>query len=225
MLIADWITYFDVLQDRFGSPYFTDSEKMSLFNRAIVDFVNSHFPTGKKYVEDVEQNQRVVEDLNPLIFRVPAVRMDSAGIITANQVLLSLQALVPTAQVMRLLNVGWEQSNSYTVPVKFTRHNDWYQFKMNFFKDPKRGGGPRFYLSGLNYYLEPVNISTNIRFTVLKYPVVVNSTGVECDLPDFTHNELIARALELAGISSRDESLTQLLALQQKSFDSSRYEV
>lgn len=226
MLLSEWHIYFDILQDKYGSQYFTVSEKETLFNRAILDFVNSHFTPNKKGVTEAERNQRISENLQPLTYRVPAINMDPTGLITNSQIETSLQTIVASGQFMRLLALGWEQSDSYSPPIKFTRHNDWYQFKRNYFKDPKRAGVPKYYTDGLNYFIQPINTIVSIRPTVIKYPAIVSSVGpVECDLPDFTHNIVLASALSLAGVSSRDEALSQLLALQQGKFDSARYEV
>lgn len=219
MLLATWKTYFDILQDKYGSPYFTDSEKELLFNRAIMDFVESHFTPNKAGTINVEISQRVMENLAPLVYRLPAVTMNSSGLITTTQLNTALNTII-AGTIMRTLGFGWEQTAGYTVPVKLTRHNDWYEFKRNFFKDPKRGGVPRYYMSGNSFYMEPINTSVNIKATVIKYPVTVSISGpIECDLPDFTHNTIIAGALELAGVSSRDEALTQLLELHQKKAD------
>jgi hypothetical protein len=65
-----------------------------------------------------------------------------------------------------------------------------------------------------------VSISARIYFTVLKYPITVNldydtpANNVNSDLPDFTHDKIVALALEYAGISSRDEALAQLVQLK-----------
>lgn len=226
MLLSEWHTYFDIVQDKYGSPYFTTVEKEILFNRAILDFVNSHFVPDKKGMTAIGRDQRVSENLQTLTYRVPAIKMDSTGLITNSQIETALQTIVATGIFMRLLALGWEQSDDYSPPIKFTRHNDWYQFKQNVFKDPKQYGGPRYYNDGANYYIQPINTVVNIRPTVVKYPAIVSTTGpIECDLPDFTHNTILADALQLAGISSRDEALAQLLALQQGKFDTARYEV
>lgn len=226
MILTTWRTYFDILQDKYGSPYFTDTEKELLFQRAIMDFVDSHFSPSKKGTITVEANQRIMENLSTIVFRLPAIKMDSAGLITVAQLNTALGTIVTGGSAMRTLGLGWEQSAGYTVPIKLTRHNDWYEFKQNYFKDAKRGSAPRYYMSGSNFYVEPINTAVNIRVTIVKYPATVAFAGpVECDLPDFTHNSIIASALEMAGVSSRDEALTQLLALHQGKFDSARYEV
>jgi len=124
MVVATWKTYFDILQDKYGSPYFTDSEKELLFNRAIMDFVDSHFTPNKKGAISIEVNQRIMENMATLVYRLPAIKMDSTGLITNTQLNTALNTLI-AGSVMRTMTFGWEQSPSYTVPLKLTRHNDW----------------------------------------------------------------------------------------------------
>ncbi len=49
---------------------------------------------------------------------------------------------------------------------------------------------------------------------MLREPVTMLSDGtINCELPDFVHNDVVARALEFAGVSSRDQMLSELKKL------------
>ena len=76
------------------------------------------------------------------------------------------------------------------------------------------------YETATGYQFGPINTGARLYFNVLKYPKVVilddvtPANNVDSDLPDFTHDQIVALALELAGVSSRDENLEQLLQVK-----------
>lgn len=213
MTIATMAQLFDLLQDKYGSPYYTNPEKSLFLNRAQVEFVKSYLPDGEKDGNNIELSEDALSDLEPLIYALPAMRMSTLGIISKSTVQTALTAAIAGGIMWRRLNTGWTLGGD-TRPVKWTRHNDYYEFKANAFKNPSIKN-PRFYVTASNYTFDPISTSANIYFTVLKYPVTVDIDGViSSDLPDHTHNKIVALALEFAGIGSRDENLAQLLQLK-----------
>jgi hypothetical protein len=213
MTIAEWSSYFDLIQDKYQAPYFTEAEKNILFNRSIVDFVVSKLPpTGDG--DNVELSQDSVTAIEPLIYALPYQTMTTAGLVTRATLTTALQALATGAVLWRPMSIGWKLGNS-NHPVKFTRLNDWWEFKRNYFKNPTNDN-PRVYTTYTDFRFEPVNTSAKLYFTVLKYPktVAISGPAVDCDLPDFTHNDILAVALEKAGVASRDEALAQLIQTQ-----------
>lgn len=230
MTIANWSLYFDLVQDKYGAPYFIDQWKSLFFNRATIDFVNSHFPedNNKNSGFNIEENQDTLKALAPIIVTIYPANMNTSGKLLKTSLNTYLQNAtgVSSDTVMRILKFIWwttvsgtEGINSGTnvgQPIKVMRHNDWGQFLINVFKKPSTTN-PRWYETYDAYNFSPVSATTNLSVSVLKYPKTVDvATNVESDLPDFTHNEIIARALSIAGVASRDEALAQLLAVQQQ---------
>lgn len=216
MIIAQWADYFDILQDKYGSPYFTDTEKSLLFNRASVQFVAEFFPVIPGEI-NVELDRDTIATLAPLIYELPAITMSASGIITKAAIQAALVALVAGAVLWREVGGIKATLGTEITAVNYTRHNDWAQFLNNSFKTPT-DSNPKVYETALDYRFLPINTITNMTFTVLKYPktVLVDSVtpanNINSDLPDFTHDKILALALELAGISSRDASLIELKA-------------
>lgn len=212
MTIAGMAQLFDILQDKYGSPYFTNAEKSLLLNRAQTEFVNSFLPTDGDE-KNIELSEDAMAQLDTLIYTLPYTTMNSSGLVTKASIETALQAIVPGALLRRRLNTGWVYGGK-TKPVGFVRHNDWYKFVANYFKAPSLDN-PKMNETATAYQFAPVNTSAKLYFTVLKYPVVVDiDTAVDSDLPDHTHNKIVALALEFAGIGSRDENLAQLLQLK-----------
>ena len=212
MTITSMAQLFDLLQDKYGSPYYTNPEKTLFINRAIVDFVQAFLPPEGEGM-NVDLNEDAMSQIATLIYSLPYMNMSSAGVVTKASVQTALNTAIAGGLLWRRLNTGWVLGGE-TKPAKWTRQNDYYEFKANYFKNPSLDS-PRFFETATTYQFDPINTNAKLYFTVLKYPVTVDiDTVVNCDLPDFTHNKIVAMALEFAGIGSRDENLAQLLQLK-----------
>lgn len=212
MTIAGMGELFDILQDKYGSPYYTNAEKSLFLNRAQIEFVNAFLPPSGEGL-NIELSEDAAQQIDTLIYDLPYLNMNSSGIITKAAVAAALSTASGGGLLWRRLNIGWVLGNK-TVPVKYVRHNDWYEFKSNYFKNPSTDN-PKFYETATNYQFAPIYPNAKLYLTVLKYPKVVDiDTAVDSDLPDFTHNKIVALALEFAGIGSRDQNLAQLLSLK-----------
>lgn len=216
MTIAQMATYFDILQDKYGSPYFINTEKSLLINRAQVIFVKDLLPTEPNQIVNLEATQNTIMEITPIIVPLPNIVVPSTGIITYAALETALSGLISGAQFWRVLNIGYTTDNINFKAVKYVRHNDWFAFQENFFKNPD-DTNPKVNEYYLGFQILPININANLLFTVLKYPVNVDiDGGISSDLPDFTHDKIIAIALELAGIGTRDQMLNALVDAKQK---------
>jgi hypothetical protein len=214
MDITTMASWFDILQDKNGSSYFTNVEKSLFINRAQIEFVNELLPDDSES-PNLEISQDVLAKLSPLIYELSYLTMNSSGVITKAAVTAALVALNADAVLWRPLAIGWI-SGKNKLPVKYMRHNDRWEFEVNYFKRPSMRN-PKVRETYNQYIFAPVNVSSRIYFTLLKYPAEVDITNtVSSDLPDNTHDRIIAIALEFAGVGSRDTMMTQLLQLKQQ---------
>ena len=74
------------------------------------------------------------------------------------------------------------------------------------------GSMPAANLNALRLTIEAIRTPLQMNYdpdTFDPYPTTTN-TNVSCELPDFTHDEIMAIALDDAGVASRDEALVQL---------------
>jgi len=214
MNITTMASWFDILQDKNGSSYFTNSEKSLFLNRAQIEYINELLPDTAE-LPNLEASQDVLAKVSPLIYELPYLSMNSSGVITKAAVTAALQVLKPTAIVWRPLSIGWIIGKS-KLPVRYLRHNDRWEFETNYFKRPSNTN-PKIRETATSYIITPANLSAKIYFTLLKYPQEVDITGlIDSDLPDNTHDRLVAIALEFAGVGSRDTMLTQLMQLKQQ---------
>lgn len=214
MTITEMARYFDILQDKFGSPYFTNPEKSLLLNRAQVIFVKEMLPTDADSDLSLETNADTVAVVSPLIVALTPIQNPSNGSVTKTNMQSNLTALIAGALYWRVLNIGYSIDGTSFVPVKYVRHNDWYAFMDNYFKNPD-DSNPKYKETYIDFQFLPNNISANLYFTVLKYPALVDiDTNISSDLPDSVHDKVVSIALELAGIGTRDEMLSALSRLK-----------
>jgi hypothetical protein len=205
----DWFT---ILQDKFNSPYFTEDEIDLFINRAQIEYVNSFLPEISDTGNNVEFNQRAVEQLEPLIYQLAPLTMNGSGLIGKT----TIQGALNTASSKTEPYMAFLAIAKGELPVKFTRHNDWYQFLGNTFKRPSPRN-PRYKMNNNSIQFAPIDVTEGIVFTVLKQPQEVNlQASIDCELPERTHNKIIAIGIELASIASRDEALAKLNELQSK---------
>lgn len=213
MDIATMASYFDLLQDKYGSTYYTDLEKSLLLQRAQIQFVKELLPTEPNNPLNLELSQDTISEIAPLIYELPYVNMSSLGVITKSSIGTALNTAVTGGILWRPLSIGWELGVS-KLPISYVRHNDIWKFYANAFKKPTVNN-PKVRETASSYVIAPVSTSAKIYFTVLKYPVEVDiATDVSSDLPDHTHDKIVAIALELTGVASRDAALAQLLQLK-----------
>jgi hypothetical protein len=201
MTISQMREYFDVLQDKFGTPYLTDSEFETFINRGQLLEIGDLLPIEGDTV-NVELNENTVMRIAPILFTVSGLH---PALVTGSISKAAIETVVGNP-VMRVLAVGWNEEK----PVKFTRRNNWYAYKDNAFKAPS-SDSPRRYEGATDWVVLPADPAANITFMGLRYPVKVSlSTPTNCELPDIFHNEIVARALSLAGVGSRDQLLLEL---------------
>jgi hypothetical protein len=211
MTIAQMATYFDILQDKYGSPYFINSEKTLLLNRAQVIFVKELLPTEPGEVINLEATQNTIMEITPLLVPLPSMNVPSTGIITYTILQTALTGVINGAEFWRVISIGYSNDGVSFRPVKYVRHNDWYAFADNYFKFPD-DTNPKVKESYNGFTILPVNANAFLYIDVLKYPREMDiDMSVSTDLPDFTHDKIVSIALELAGIGTRDQMLNALV--------------
>lgn len=215
MTLAEMITWFDILQDKFGSPYFTDSEKVLFLNRAQWEYVNTTIPSNEGGLVNIEVDENILKNVAPLIYELPAQNMGTNGLVTNTNINTALQTASGdgTAEFIKLMRIKAVKNGSI-YPVKFARHNDIDAFYTNAFKKPSYSN-PRYTLQNNGFQFYPIDTLVSLYFTLLKSPKDMSQVGpVNCELPKITHNEIVAIGLEFAGVAGRDEILQQMNSLQ-----------
>lgn len=206
MTTAEAIVKLDLLLDKYGSPYFTQAEKINFINMAQLEFLNRLFPDSLGGSVNVELDKNTLQAIRNLIFNTGATSTGS-GVIDGAILNTNLQTVSgdPTSVVFRILSAYVSGTRA---PIRYTSHFSVNTRLSNTFKE-----------NTLCYTLENRYIriypqtTYTVDFTVVKYPrnlleADINS-GVGPDFNDYEMHQIISIAAQLASIGLRDGELLQ----------------
>lgn len=206
--------YFDLLTDKVGTSYFISTEKDQFITNAQLEYVKRLMPSNEGGVVNLELDQLILNNIYTLIYETGTLNPTSSGLIAKTTVQTALNtASGSTDPFIYVMGVSWTSGGS-TVPVKFTRHNDWAATILNTFTQGTNTE-PRYKQSAPSFTFSPVNQTASVVFTLLKQPKPVSlSTPTSSELPPHTHKTIVELAVELASTSIRDQELNQLNSTQ-----------
>lgn len=203
------VNIFAILQDKYGSANLSNSEVIDLLNMALSgEYMNRLFPDNQGGVVNFEQDSNVTANIQPLIWTITTT-MNSSGVVTDATINTALQTATGNASdtYFRIGSIGLTNSGT-TYPVKYIKQNQVWSFSRNTFKAPSLTN-PKFTLvgSGLQFY--PTDQTKTLTINVVKKPrlLAVADLANNCELNDYTMYNVIAIALKLAGVATREEEL------------------
>jgi hypothetical protein len=203
MTTALAISKLDLLLDKYGSPYFEESEKLEFLNISQLEVLSRMVPDSLGGVVNFETDSNTLDNIAPLIYKISAT--PSTGIVLKSTLNTALQAASSDAgaTVFRVGNVFVTSSNK---PVTFTKHNNIVSYINNTFKAPSESA-PRYVVTASNYTIYPSTTGA-VTFTVLKTPKIMTA-GNSPDWDDYVMNQVILQAVKLAGVPLRDQEIIQ----------------
>jgi len=215
MTISEMVDYFDLIQDKYGSPYFTTAEKERFLNQAQLAILSDYLPKqGDK--ENIELNANVWMMVNPLFVSVTTAMNGSGAILKADIESSLTSSLGFSTTLIRPLSLSWTDSEGTRPIMGPTRQNNWAKYKNNVFKAPVESD-PRYYETNDSYIIGPADTSAIIVVNALRYPRAISVSGAQtAELASIYHNEVVGRALEAAGVGSRDQMMIELNKITQK---------
>ena len=202
--------YFDLLADKQEGLYFTDDWKDNFISQACIEYVKQHLPSVENGGVNFEVDQVSYNNLYTLIYTTGTTTMTTGGVVTIS----ALQSLLNTASsstepFMAILGVNWTKSGK-TLPVKWTRQNNWFKDIRNPFKVGD-ANEPIYKYDKVNMTFYPVDVNASLSFTLLKQPKTVDlGSGVGIELPEHTHKRVVEMAVDIAAITMRDQELRVL---------------
>ena len=213
MNVVEMHQWFDLIQDKVDSVYYTEVEKDQFINRSIQLFINdvihkfTEVDGGPLVISsNLEESLNASEVLRPLMLLDLPVTTDADGIITVAEIDAAIEAeSLETETFLHILSVA----DSDGIPLQYVRENDFYKFKQNEFKKADEDY-PQYRIGAKGVYVSPEAVG-NYSLSVIKAPKAVNYDTLDStDLPETVHDYIMAKALELAGLASRDEALVQM---------------
>lgn len=210
MTTAEAITYFDILLDKYGSPYFTDAEKLNFLNHAQFEYLNRLFPDSQGGVVNFEFDSNVTTNIRPLIFTITTT-MNGSGLVTDGALNTALQTETSdvSATYFRIGAASFTKSG-VTYPIKYVKQNNLYAFTRNFFKKPTSPDRMRFTFTGKGLEFFPTDTTASaVKLWVIKNPrtLALGMTPVNPEFGNYQMYNIITIATQLAGVSVRDQEL------------------
>ena len=200
MTTAEAISLFKILQDKYASPHLTDGEILKFLNMAQYERLNRLIPDDMGGVTALEQDQNVLMNIRPFVYNLTGFTI-TAGFLSNSAVSAALVSKAGAgSELFRVLNINYDGK-----PAKFTRHNNILREETNVFK--QGGQNIRKYVvlaDGYQFY--PSLTSAANSMTVVKKPFSI-TLNVNPEWDDYNMNLILMLALQLAGISTRDEEV------------------
>lgn len=213
MNIIEMHDWFDQIQDKVDSVYYTSVEKDRFINRAIQRFINDIInqfildPAGQFIISSsLEETLNVSQVLKPLRLIDMEVTSDADGLISNEDINTAIEIRSgETETYLHVLALATTENKS----VGFVRENDFYKFEDNEFKKSS-SASPVWRLGSEGIYIYPKE-SRTFKISVIKAPKQVDYDALDStDLPETTHDYILASALESAGLASRDQALLMM---------------
>lgn len=217
MTIQEQHDFFNLIQDKYNSPYFVSSEVDIFLNRAQERFINNlifrnilgenDIPKGPQSLYSIEDTILSNEIIQTLVYPDKAVQSDVGGIKV-------LYTAIDT-DLMHLLSIttpsssatGALDSDKY---LKFIRYNDVGKFNDNVFKKGSISK-PYYKIGNDGIYLYPTTgAQEDLLVSYIKKPVDVELGVTQSELPESTHVNIVISALALAGVATESEILTAI---------------
>lgn len=213
MTILQAFEVFDVLQDKYGAPYFPTSYKVDLFNMCQYEYLHDFLPEEGGEGVNFDYDSNVTATLQPLIWMVD-LSMDGTGLVsqaTLNAAIATASG-DPTAEWFKVLSIGYVDGTGI-YPVQYTNQNNLRTFQANVFKAPKAPRNVRYTFEGSGLQFYPTNSSNTLKIKVLKNPrnVVadddVPANNIDPEWSDYVCYNIIAKMLKLAGVATDSQDL------------------
>ena len=231
MTIQEMHSWFDILQAEGVAIEFTSREKDHILNRAQIKFVNEVLQ--KKYLPSLRENERaevvysVTESvisghdyIYPLLGAI-VVTPYVGGAVYFSSMDANINTVLGTTgnKLMTILGVS-DKDNM--LPLRYVNGHDRYKQFGNVFRAPKDYDAVYQIdkdSSGSYINIDPNTLTASgtkefrVHFIREPRPMEYSTIGankINSELPEVTHDEIMAIALDDAGVATRDQALIQL---------------
>lgn len=215
MTSAQALSKFDILLDKYGSPYFEESEKLEFLNMAQNEVLNRFVPDSLGGVVNFELDQNTFHNIRNLVWSLDLAASSTSGdssIFTTTSINSELVTRTSdsSTSLFRVLSLSIDVGSSSTgfieTGIKFSKVNNFAKSTSNFFK--KASQSAPIYTYESTYFRVLPRVTSFVRFRVIKTPKVMTS-GNSPDWDDYVMNQVILQAVKLAGVPLRDEEIQQ----------------
>ena len=186
--------WFDILQDKTGSPWFSDAKKDEFLYSVIYDYINE-FIGDNDTPPSLEKSKGAAQAISTLVKRSTPISIPSTGILT--DTLINAQLSLRTA----ITPLAFELATGE--PAHFVRQNDIAKFEGNTYK-AGASLSPNYTIYDSAYQFYPKEAYTGVIATVVVDPTAIT------DLPTYKHYEHVAKAMAKTGFDTESEALIMM---------------
>lgn len=217
MTSATAISTTRLLLDKYGSPYFTDSEILTFLNIAQLDALSEMVPDTIGGVVNFELDANITRNIAPLIMEIqsgyPTADGQGNTFITKTEIETNIAGGVSeSAGLFAIISLSSVTSFSPydATPIKFTKHNNIFTYFTNTFKIPSANKA-RYTISATGYKIYPTPSGSVYKMVVIRNPKIMTAINSP-EWDDYVMNKVIGKAVKLAGIPLGDQELEQVIS-------------
>lgn len=205
MNTATAIQYIKVLQDKYGSPELTDDEITTFLDNAQFEYLNRLLPDNQGGETNFELNIDTLSNIQHLIVQVPITATGGTFLVSS----VAADANITPDGFHNMVSINVAGSTRTDIPdsstdyFRFLKKNNIGAFYKNFFKRPATTKKRYSLVSGSVLLYPKADYILNV--VVVKNPKTFASGTTLWG--DYQMYSIIAIALQLAGVSTRDEEL------------------
>jgi len=215
MTIAKVLEVFDILQDKYGAPYFPSEWKVDMFNMSQYEYLHDLLPEEGGEGVNFDYDSNVTATIQPLLWIVN-VTMNSQGLLPTATIDTAIQTASgdATASWFRIASIGFN-SGTNVYPAQYIKENNLRSFQANVFKAPSAPKNVRYNFVGNGIQFYPTAVSNTLSIKVIKNPRNVfvdendSSNNVDPEWSDYVCYNIIAKMLKLAGVATDGQDLIQ----------------
>lgn len=208
MTLTKVFQIFDILQDKYGAPYFPNEWKVDLFNMGQNEYLHDLLPEEGGEGVNFDFDSNVTNNIQPLIWTV-SLSMNGSGVVTNTALNAAIQSASSdaTATFFRIMSIGATSGSSVVYPVRYVKQNNLRIFQANTFKAPSAPSKIRYNFVGNGLQFYPTT-TTPLSITVIKTPKnVAISPNVDPEWSDYVCYNIIAKMIKLSGITTESPEL------------------
>jgi hypothetical protein len=200
MTTTEALDIFKILQDKYASPSLIDPEILKFLNMAQYERINRILPDDMGGVVNFEFDQNVASNIRHLVYYLTGLTATSSVLLNADINTALVASAGAGSELFRVLNVSVSDKLA-----NYVNQNNLLAQAANYFKAPS-ASYPRYSMLATGYKFYPTPAAASISMTVMKKPKTI-TTSVNPEWDDYNMNLIIMIALQIAGVSTRDEEL------------------
>lgn len=227
MTAAEINIRFNIILDKVGQPAFKDTERTRFFNIAQLSMLDEYSKNhmAKQTIDSLpnygtEDDTFMSEALQPFVPELTetssgiTIKTDADGRVTYADI--NTSVAFHTGQAVNFYHIDTVHRKDTTFEeCDYVRRNDLQERKDNEFKEPT-AAFPIYTYYDTYLLVHPIGVE-DVKLSVIRYPVEIliddatPGNNVDPEWPDKVTNELIFRALNLAGVSIREGEFYQMM--------------